>query len=167
MQDLTAADRASGGSPPVSVHFVNNVLAAAASYIEDDPEQARDVLALLSQFLTYRLAGAAEPVPVTRELEHVAVYLRLEQARFPDRIACELPEARDLPEASVSRAWIQTPVAEGLGRRLRERTGPCRLVLRVRPGRSELGLELAAPGGETDAAQHIRIPLAPAAVEAL
>lgn len=167
MQDLTAADRASGGSPPVSVHFVNNVLAAAASYIEDDPDEARDVLALLSQFLTYRLAADGEPVPVARELEHVATYLRLEQARFPDRIVCELPEEGDLPGGRVPRAGIQSAVAEGLGRRLGERSGPCRLVLRVRPGRPELDLELAAPDDRTDAAEHLRIPLATDAVEAL
>jgi LytS/YehU family sensor histidine kinase len=167
MQDLTAAERASGGPPPVSVHFVNNVLAAAASYIEDDPDEARDVLALLSQFLTYRLAGDADPVPVARELEHVATYLRLEQARFPGRIDCDLPEARDLPDGRVPRAGIQAPVAAGLGRRLGERTGPCRLVLRVRPGRPELDLELATPEDGSGAAEHVRIPLAPAAVEAL
>jgi LytS/YehU family sensor histidine kinase len=166
MQDLNAVVRSVGGSPPVSVHFVNNVLAAAASYIEDDADEARDVLALLSQFLTYRLAGDAEPVNVTRELEHVATYLRLEQARFPGRIACELPSAGELPDARVPRAAIQAAVAEGLGRRLGERSGPCRLTLRVRPGRPELDLELAGPEDAADA-EHVRIPLAPAAVEAL
>ena len=39
----------SPGVSPVSVHFVNNVLAAAASYIEEDPDAARDVLELLGR----------------------------------------------------------------------------------------------------------------------
>jgi LytS/YehU family sensor histidine kinase len=167
VEDFAAADRAPSGQPPVSVHFVNNVLAAAAGYIEDDPDEARDVLALLSQFLSYRLRAAPGAVPVEREMEHVATYLRLEQARFPDRIVCELPEARDVPGGRVPRAGIQAPVAEGLGRRLSERIGPCRLVLRVRPGRPELDLELAAPEDAPGAAEHVRIPLAPEAVEAL
>ena len=47
----------SPGVPPVSVHFVNNVLAAAASYIEEDPDTARDVLAELGAFLSHRLRG--------------------------------------------------------------------------------------------------------------
>ena len=166
MDDLSAADRAPGSSPPVSVHFVNNVLAAAASYMEDDPDEARDVLALLSQFLTYRLPRDPGTVPVARELEHVATYLRLEQARFPERIAYELPEVRALPEADVTRAAIQAPVAEGLGRRLSERTGPCRLTLRVRPGRPELGLELGDPDDAAQATEHVRIPLGRTAVEA-
>jgi two-component system, LytTR family, sensor histidine kinase LytS len=71
------------------VHFVNNVLATAASYIEEDPDTARDVLAELGAFLTHRLRGPRTVSPAD-ELEHVAVYLRLEQARFPGRIDAEL-----------------------------------------------------------------------------
>ena len=83
----------SPGVPPVSVHFVNNVLAAAASYIEEDPDTARDVLAELGAFLSHRLRGPRAVSPA-EELEHVGVYLRLEQARFPGRIEVELPTAR-------------------------------------------------------------------------
>ena len=46
------------GAAPVSVHFVNNVLAAAASYIEVEPDTARDVLADLGAFLSHRLRPA-------------------------------------------------------------------------------------------------------------
>ena len=166
MEDFAAADRAPSGQPPVSVHFVNNVLAAAAGYIEDDPDEARDVLALLSQFLTYRLRSAPDAVPVAQELEHVATYLRLEQARFPDRIVVELPQAADLPDASVPRAAIQAPLAEALDRRLGQRAGPCRLTLRVRPGRPELDLELGAPDDAAAGAEHVRILLAAQAVGA-
>lgn len=166
MEDFAAADRAPSGQPPVSVHFVNNVLAAAAGYIEDDPDEARDVLALLSQFLSYRLRAAVDAVPVERELEHVATYLRLEQARFPDRILVELPSAADLPNASVPRAAIQAPLAEALDRRLGQRAGPCRLTLRVRPGRPELDLELGDPGDAPAGVEHVRILLDAPAVGA-
>jgi LytS/YehU family sensor histidine kinase len=165
--DVTGPLHAPAGPPPVSVHFVNNVLAAAASYIEDDPDEARDVLALLSQFLTYRLRPGNAPVPVARELEHVATYLRLEQARFPGRLEFDLPQAGELADAGVERAAIQSPVAESLGRRLGERPGPCRLTLRIRPGRRELDLELADPGEDPEAAEHMRIALEGRAVEAV
>ena len=164
MEDFVAADRAPSGQPPVSVHFINNVLAAAAGYIEDDPDEARDVLALLSQFLSYRLRSSADAVPVAQEFEHVATYLRLEQARFPDRLSVELPRAADLPDASVPRAAVQAPLSEALDRRLGQRAGPCRLTLRVRPGRPVLDLDLGAPGEA--AAEHVRILLATPAVGA-
>jgi LytS/YehU family sensor histidine kinase len=165
--DVTGADHVPAGPPPVSVHFVNNVLAAAASYIEDEPDEARDVLALLSQFLTYRLRPGTAPVRVARELEHVATYLRLEQARFPGRLEFDLPQPGEFADAHVERAAIQSPVAESLGRRLGERPGPCRLTLRIRPGRPELDLELADPAEGRDAAEHVRIPLDGRAVEAV
>jgi LytS/YehU family sensor histidine kinase len=104
-------------------------------------------------------------VPVAQELEHVTAYLRLEQARFPDRIAFELPRAADLPDASVPRAAVQAPLAEALDRRLRSSAGACRLTLRVRPGRPELDLELGAPDGAA-ATEHVRILLAAPAVGA-
>jgi LytS/YehU family sensor histidine kinase len=163
--DVTASDHVPSGPPPVSVHFVNNVLAAAASYVEDDPDEARDVLALLSQFLTYRLHPGTTTVPVARELEHVATYLRLEQARFPGRLELDLPQAGELADVRVARAAIQSPVADHLGRRLGERPGACRLTLRIRPGRRELDLELATPGEAAEAAEHVRIEVEGRAVE--
>src|SRR3954466_9285718 len=61
VRKLPMPDRAPGrqstttGPARVSVHFVNNVLAAAASYIEVEPDTARDVLASLGAFLSHRL----------------------------------------------------------------------------------------------------------------
>src|SRR4051812_49611114 len=95
-------DRAPGiqstptGPAPVSVHFVTTVLAAPASYIEVEPDTARDVLAGLGAFLSHRLRPG-RIVPLSQELDHVATYLRLEQARFPGRLEAELPPANGLP----------------------------------------------------------------------
>ena len=71
----------SPGVTPVSVHFVNNVLAAAASYIEEDPEAAREVLAELGAFLSHRLRGPRTVSPA-EELDHIGVYLRLDPAHL-------------------------------------------------------------------------------------
>src|SRR5829696_9652350 len=101
-------------APPVSVHFVNNVLAAAASYVEDDPDQARDVLAELSAFLSYRLRPEPREVPLAQERDHVGVFVRLQQARFPERIGAKLPGRGDAPDVRVGRASVQEPVAQVL-----------------------------------------------------
>jgi hypothetical protein len=129
---------------PVSAHFVNNVLAAAASYIEDDPDYARDVLAELGQFLSYRLREDPASVTITQELAHVHCYLRLQQARFPDRISAELPGDGEITARRVRPGEVQRPLADALSRRLGEHAGPCLAVLR--PGRDGLELELGAPG---------------------
>jgi LytS/YehU family sensor histidine kinase len=140
-------------TPPISAHFVNNVLAAAASYIDEDPDLARDVLAELGQFLSYRLRSDPGAVSAAQELAHTATYLRLQQARFPDRIQTRLPEPHELGGRVLPGA-IQGPLAESLGARLREHPGPCRVTLRPAPG--GLTLELQAPDGT---AEHRKIVL--------
>jgi LytS/YehU family sensor histidine kinase len=150
-----------GVSLPVSVHFVNNVLAAAASYIEEDPDTARDVLAELGAFLSHRLRGPRTVSP-TEELEHVGVYLRLEQARFPGRIEVELPAAGDLPSPPVGAGDVQAPVSEALSRWMAQHTGPVRVALRARG--DALDLQLDRPDEPGEAGERLRIPwgLAPA-----
>jgi LytS/YehU family sensor histidine kinase len=147
--------RGESGSP-VSVHFVNNVLAAAASYIEEEPETARDVLAELGSFLSHRLR-APRLVSAAEELDHVAVYLRLEQARFPGRIEVELPHAADLPSAQLVPGDIQAPLSDAVGRWLSRRAGRVRLGLRARA--DALDLQLDRPDEPGEAGERLRIPL--------
>ena len=145
----------SPGVTPVSVHFVNNVLAAAASYIEEDPEAAREVLAELGAFLSHRLRGARAVSPA-EELEHIGVYLRLEQARFPGRIAVELPAVSDLPSAAVGAGDVQAPLSEAISRWMAQHTGPVRVALRARG--DALDLQLDRPDAPGEAGERLRIP---------
>ena len=144
------------GVAPVSVHFVNNVLAAAASYIEEDPDTARDVLAELGAFLSHRLRGP-RTVSAADELEHVGVYLRLEQARFPGRIEAELPAASDLPATAIVPGEVQAPLSEALNRWLAQQPGRVRVALRGR--RSALDLQLDRPDEPGEPGERIRIAL--------
>ncbi len=152
--DVREQPMQNGGAstPRLSVHFVNNVLAAAASYIDEDPDYARDVLAELGQFLSYSLREDRAAVSAAQELAHAATFLRLQQARFPDRITVELPDATEV-FGRVEQGTIQGPIEQALGRRLRDEAGPCAVALRPADG----GLELAVSGaGPQDV---LRIPL--------
>ena len=157
-------DRAPGsqssptGPAPVSVHFVNNVLAAAASYIEVEPDTARDVLVGLGAFLTHRLRPG-RIVPLAQELDHVAVYVRLEQARFPGRLEAELPPAGGLPSIDCVPGEVQAPLADALGRWLGERRGRVRLAVRARLDGSALDAQFDEPDDPASTAERIRIAL--------
>ncbi|HEX2103298.1 MAG TPA: histidine kinase [Solirubrobacteraceae bacterium] len=142
----------------MSVHFVNNVLAAAASYIEIEPDTARDVLAGLGAFLSHRLRDA-RPVPLAEELDHVATYLRLEQARFPGRLETELPSAAGLPAAHCAPGAVQAPLADALGQWLGQRTGRVHVALRARLDGSTLEAQLDRPDDPSSTAERIRIRL--------
>lgn len=142
-------------APPVSAHFVNNVLAAAASYIDEDPDYARDVLAELGQFLSYRLRENPAPVGAAQELAHTATYLRLLQARFPDRLELRLCDAADV-HGRVDPGTIQEPVAELAGRRLRE--GPGRLAVTLL-AQGDGDVVLATVAAADGPGESISIPL--------
>jgi LytS/YehU family sensor histidine kinase len=146
------------GPAPVSVHFVNNVLAAAASYIEVEPDTARDVLAGLGAFLSHRLRPA-RIVPLAQELDHVAVYVRLEQARFPGRLEAELPAPGGLPSTDCVPGEIQAPLADALGRWLGQRRGRVRLAVRARLDGSALEAQFDEPDDPASTAERIRIAL--------
>jgi LytS/YehU family sensor histidine kinase len=141
---------------PVSVHFVNNVLAAAASYIDEDPDAARDVLAELGAFLSHRLRGP-RLVGVADELDHVGVYLRLEQARFPGRVEAELPARDAVPAVQVAPGEVQAPLGEALSRWLSERPGRVRVALR--PRGDALDLQLDRPDEPGAAGERVRIAI--------
>jgi len=159
MQEHTTASHTTPtGAAPVSVHFVNNVLAAAASYIEVEPDTARDVLAGLGAFLSHRLRPA-RIVPLAQELDHVAVYVRLEQARFPGRLEAELPPASGLPLVDCVPGQVQAPLADALGRWLGDRRGRVRLALRARLDGSALEAQFDEPDEPASTAERVRISL--------
>jgi two-component system sensor histidine kinase LytS len=155
-----AHNSAGAGAAPVSVHFVNNVLAAAASLIEVEPDTARDVLADLGAFLSHRLRPA-RMVPLGRELEHVATYVRLEQARFPGRLEAELAVAPQAPAAQCLPGEVQAPVAAAVERWLAERRGRVRLALRARLDGSSLEAQLDEPDDPAVAGERVRVALSP------
>lgn len=70
----------------ISPHFIYNALAAVASFIHSRPEEARELLTEFAEFIRYAFARQRAYVTVADELRYVEKYLRLEQARFGDRL---------------------------------------------------------------------------------
>jgi two-component system LytT family sensor kinase len=70
----------------ISPHFIYNALAAVASFIHSRPEEARELLIEFAEFIRYAFARQRAYVTVADELRYVEKYLRLEQARFGERL---------------------------------------------------------------------------------
>jgi two-component system LytT family sensor kinase len=70
----------------ISPHFIYNALAAVASFIHTRPEEARELLTEFAEFIRYAFAGERSYVTLADELRYVEKYLRLEQARFGERL---------------------------------------------------------------------------------
>jgi two-component system LytT family sensor kinase len=94
----------------ISPHFVYNALAAVASYIHTRPEEARELLTDFAEFTRYAFRGRPH-VTLADELRYVEKYLRLEQARFGDRLRVRLEVAPDILTAVVPMLSVQ-PLVE-------------------------------------------------------
>jgi two-component system LytT family sensor kinase len=70
----------------ISPHFIYNALAAVASFIHSRPEEARELLTEFAEFIRYAFTRQRAYVTVADELRYVEKYLRLEQARFGERL---------------------------------------------------------------------------------
>ncbi|WP_427114083.1 histidine kinase [Megasphaera sueciensis] len=67
-------------------HFLFNMMANISALIRPNPNKARSLIKDLSDFLRVHLKSSKEEISITEELEYVNIYIRLEQARFGDRI---------------------------------------------------------------------------------
>lgn len=71
----------------ISPHFLFNSMNIIVSLIRTNPDEARRLLTSLSYFLRQNLEGTtAEKVTLEQELAHVEAYLKIEEARFIDKL---------------------------------------------------------------------------------
>jgi sensor histidine kinase YesM len=71
----------------IQPHFLFNAMNVLRALISEDPMRARDLVTELSDLMRYALrAGQQERVLLQEELEVIESYLRIEQARFEDRL---------------------------------------------------------------------------------
>ncbi|MDO5435623.1 MAG: histidine kinase [Clostridia bacterium] len=75
----------------IQPHFLYNSLTTISNLCRKDPEAAEEVTVEFSQYLRMNLDSLkiSTPIPVSRELDHVRIYLELEQRRFGDKLNVE------------------------------------------------------------------------------
>jgi two-component system LytT family sensor kinase len=95
----------------ISPHFIYNALAAVASEIHADPEQARELLTEFAEFIRYAFQRERPYVTLAEELRYVEKYLRLERARFGERLEVKLEVAPEVLQAVLPVLSLQ-PLVE-------------------------------------------------------
>ena len=80
----------------ISPHFVYNALTTIASFIRTDPVRARELLIEFADFTRYSFRAAGEYTTLKDELENIERYIRLEKARFSDRLNIKLQIAPEV-----------------------------------------------------------------------
>lgn len=129
-------------------HFLFNTLNAISSLVAREPERARDMIARLSDLLRLSLEREADQeIALRDELEHVEVYLDIEQTRFGDRLRIDFeidPEALDARVPNlVLQPLVENAVRHGIGPL--ETAGRLSVKAALIDGRLELRVENDAP----------------------
>jgi sensor histidine kinase YesM len=94
-------------------HFLFNTLNAVVALIRQQRgREAEDMLARLSDLLRWVLNDVEDQeVPLWRELDYLALYLAIEEVRFPDRLRIDIDVDPSLMEACVPHLGLQ-PIVE-------------------------------------------------------
>ncbi len=95
----------------ISPHFVYNALAAVANTIHTNPDEARELLIDFAEFTRYAFKTEAPYVTLREELAYADRYLRLERARFGDRLHVRIEVAPEALSAVVPVLSLQ-PLVE-------------------------------------------------------
>jgi two-component system LytT family sensor kinase len=110
----------------ISPHFIYNSLAAIAGYIHSSPDDARVLLTEFAEFTRYAFRGERVYVTLAEELHYVEKYLRLEQARFRDRMTVRVQVDPDVLQAVVPvlslQPLVENAVKHGVEARAGDRT---------------------------------------------
>jgi two-component system LytT family sensor kinase len=80
----------------ISPHFVYNALTTIASFIRTNPDRARELLIEFADFTRYSFRTAGEFTTLQDELNNIERYIRLEKARFGDRLNIKLQIAPEV-----------------------------------------------------------------------
>lgn len=149
----------------ISSHFLNNALAAVASYVTVDPARAETMLADLGTFLRYALDERQAEVTLADELAFVRIYSRIERARFGDGVEVRLTAAPAVREALVPAGVIQEAVQDAFERERRITEEPIRIAVRAteRDGALEVQVETHGP---RSASTVLRFPVVNGAARA-
>jgi two-component system LytT family sensor kinase len=107
----------------ISPHFIYNSLAAIASYIHSSPDDARVLLTEFAEFTRYAFRGERAYVTLAEELHYVQKYLRLEQARFRDRLTVRVQVDPDVLQAVVPVLSLQPLVENAVKHGVEARAG--------------------------------------------
>lgn len=70
----------------INPHFLYNTLNTISYYVRSDPETARNLISYLSDYFRHSLSHPASLIPLSEEIHVISCYLKLEEARFGDRI---------------------------------------------------------------------------------
>ncbi len=95
----------------INPHFLFNALNTIMAITRKDAGRARQLLLHLSNFFRKNLKRSSELASIEEELDHVNSYLKIEKARFEDKLQVSLDVAPELRQLKIPTFTLQ-PIIE-------------------------------------------------------
>jgi len=95
----------------INPHFLFNALNTISAIIRTNPNQARELLVHLSNFFRKNLKRGSDMTTLREELDHVNSFLRIQKARFEDRMHVDIDIDPGLLEVRIPTFTLQ-PIVE-------------------------------------------------------
>jgi two-component system LytT family sensor kinase len=116
----------------ISPHFIYNSLAAIASFVRTDPDQARELLLEFADFTRYSFRRHGDFTTLAEELHSIEQYLALAGARFGDRLAVTLQVAPEVLPVTLPFLCLQPLVENAVKHGLEDSTGTRHITITAR-----------------------------------
>ncbi|WP_258805404.1 sensor histidine kinase [Pseudarthrobacter sp. NS4] len=107
----------------ISPHFIYNSLNAIASFINTDPERARELVVEFADFTRYSFRRHGDFTTLAEELRCIDRYLLLERARFGDRVQVSLRVAPEVLSTVIPFLSLQPLVENAVRHGLEAKEG--------------------------------------------
>lgn len=116
----------------IQPHFLYNAFSTIRALCNKDTEKARDAIDHLARYLRANLdsLSATECVPVSREIENVKSYLKIEQYRFGDKLKVEYDI--QTTDFEVPGMTVQTLAENAVKHGLQKKDNGGTLIIRTR-----------------------------------
>ncbi len=139
-------------------HFLYNTLNIIATLCRMDSEKAREVVLDLSSYLRHSIdfRNLSRYVTLEEELEFIQAYVKIEQARFRDKLQV-VYEVGDTSELVLPPLMLEPLVENAIRHGIRKSQGRGTVTIRVQSGAGGYAFEVEDDGVGMDAEQLSRI----------
>ncbi|WP_328885560.1 sensor histidine kinase [Streptomyces sp. NBC_00316] len=128
----------------ISPHFIFNSLAAIASFVRTDPEQARELLLEFADFTRYSFRSHGDFTTLADELHSIDQYLALVRARFGKRLSVTLQVAPEVLPVALPFLCLQPLVENAVKHGLEGAVTMPRALDSVRAGEAPIRITISA-----------------------
>lgn len=116
----------------INPHFLFNVLNTMAALIRINPEKAREVTIDLSKYLRYNLDNNLKSVELINELNQVDTYIKIEKARFGEKINIKYDINEDLYNFKIPSLIIQPLVENSIKHGILKKSEKGNILLQIK-----------------------------------